>query len=323
METERRALYNLLRLNWLRDPSVKVERWQVEDLRSLSTQDLLNRINENGLPLDEDMFHNLAENYDSPEEMAEQLLSDTEMNQVSFDKIYLSIFELWRRLLPEKQSLSIFCDELDHQIHLYDTNKLENYEAFQDAINDLLEILNENVDSGVSPKLAIQSIKQQSANDIEEFLYDFISDEIDEGHYSYASDLVEGFYPFAEESKWFDLLKTRLLVESEGIEPEEALQGALKKAKGLDLEFYFEILAFLSKRGDFKSYSMIAKKAYPLFQNEEDFIDFLSLTSDFFHFHDDEVKEAKVIAISERRKNQLESPFNPKDPDLEEIKKLF
>jgi len=46
METERRALYNLLRLNWLRDPSVKVERWQVEDLRSVSTPDLLYRINE-------------------------------------------------------------------------------------------------------------------------------------------------------------------------------------------------------------------------------------------------------------------------------------
>lgn len=323
METERKALYNSLRLNWLRDPTVQVEKWQVEDLRALSQEDLLLRINDSGLPFDSEMFHAFAENYDSPEEMAEALLAETEISQEAYDRIYLSLFELWRRLLPEKQSLSIFCDELDHQIHLYDTGILQNYEVFQDTINDLLEILNENVDNGIDPKVAIRSVNQQLANDVEEFLYDFISDEIDEGHFSYAADLVEGFYPFLEESKWFDLLHCRLLVESEGMEPEEAVQKLLKKAKEANLEFYFEILAFLSKRGDFKSYQLVAKKAYPLFEVEEDFIDFLSLTADFFHFHDDEAKESKILDISKRRSKNLESKFDSKDADLEAVKKLF
>ena len=300
MESERKALYNSLRLNWIRDPSLKVQHWQVEDLREANIDEIIDRIQVNGLPFDKFSFHQSAENYDSPEEMTEALLDDLDISQEAYDKIYLSLFELWRRLLPEKQSLSVFCDELDYQIHLYDSGELKNFEAFQDTINELREILEENVDSGLSPSAAFLTLSRETANNIEEFLYDYIADEIDEGHYSYASDLIEGFYPYMSDKRWFDLLSTRLEVQDQGEEIESALQKLLKKVKNADLEFYFELLAFLSKRGDRKTYSLIAKKAIGQFETEEDLADFLALTADFFHFMDDEANESKVLELSSR-----------------------
>ena len=44
MHIDRKALYNLLRLNWLRDPSLDVEPWQVEDYRHLELETLYERL---------------------------------------------------------------------------------------------------------------------------------------------------------------------------------------------------------------------------------------------------------------------------------------
>lgn len=323
MESERKALYNSLRLNWIRDPSLKVQPWQVEDLREAKLEDLFKRIQENGLSFDRFSFHQAAESYDSPEEMAGALLDELDISQEAYDRIYLAIFELWRRLLPEKQSLSVFCDELDYQVHLYDSGELKNFEAFQDTINDLLEILEENVDSGLSPQEAFQTLSKETANNIEEFLYDYIADEIDEGHDSYASDLIEGFSPYITDKRWFDLLSTRIAIQDEGEGVEQAIQSLLKKVKNADLEFYLELLAFLSKRGDRKTYALVAKKALSLFETEEDLADFLAITSDFFHFMDDETNETKILDLSRSRNKNPDAPLSPSDPALQEIKKLI
>ena len=47
-------------------------------------------------------------------------------------------------------------------------------------------ILDENVDEGVPPEQALQLISTYCANDIETFLYDFISEQIDEDNETYA-----------------------------------------------------------------------------------------------------------------------------------------
>ena len=323
MESERKALYNSLRLNWIRDPSLKVQHWQVEDLREANIDEIIDRIQTNGLPFDKFSFQQTAENYDSPEEMTETLLEDIDLPQEAFDRIYLSIFELWRRLLPEKQSLSVFCDELDYQIHLYDSGDIKNFEAFQDTINDLREILEENVDSGLSPSAAFLTLSRETANNIEEFLYDYIADEIDEGHYSYAADLIEGFYPYMSDKRWFDLLSTRIEVQDQGEEIESALQTLIKKVKNADLEFYFEVLAFLSKRGDRKTYSLISKKAIAQFETEDDLADFLALTAEFFHFLDDEINETKVLDLARSRNKIATSALSSNDPVFQEIKKIL
>ncbi len=44
MQIQRRVLYNSLRQNWLLDPELDVADWQVEDYRTLETEELFDRI---------------------------------------------------------------------------------------------------------------------------------------------------------------------------------------------------------------------------------------------------------------------------------------
>src|SRR5947208_7129015 len=117
---QRRALYNLLRLNWLRDRSLPVEQWQVENYRNLPIETLFKNLTHLEINSDRISFLSLTEEFDNPEELTEAFFTDNSPDPKKFDQAYLNIFELWRRLVPEKLCLSIFGDELDYQIDLYD-----------------------------------------------------------------------------------------------------------------------------------------------------------------------------------------------------------
>jgi hypothetical protein len=181
---ERRALYNLLRMNWLNEPTLSVESWQVEDYRSLPLPDLFERLKQFNIQLDRVSFIAYADECDSPEDLTEHLIGDRNLPTAQEDQVYLLIFELWRRLMSEKPSLSILCNELDHQIFLYDRHELDNPLALQDALTHFIEILDENVDEGIPPEQAFKLISPYFANDMETFLYDFIAEQIDEGNES-------------------------------------------------------------------------------------------------------------------------------------------
>lgn len=323
MEIERRALYNSLRMNWLRDSSLKVEKWQVEDLRALPLETLFARLSPLGFELNTPHYLSIAESFENPEDMTDELLNDADISREEADQCFLIFFELWRRLIPEKQGLSLFCDELDYQIHLYDSGEIQNTQAFQDVISQLLQILNDNADNGLSAKACMGTLLVQSANDIEQFLYDYLSEEIDHGHFPYAREYVEGFMPFIQDKRWFELLALRLKVEDEGADLESLLQSLLKKSGDDPLEFYFEIISFLAKHGDPKSYIQVAKKSLPLLKTEEDVADFLTLSADFYHFLDDEIREKQFLALLERRTRPLDLPLLGSDPIISEIKKLL
>ncbi len=126
MELSGRALYNLLRGNWLEDPSISVENWQVEDYRILSDQELFDRLQELEISLKLETFSAFAQESDGPEELVD-LLTGPEYSAAQIEKIYLLIFELWRRKLPDRQTLSIFCDELDHLIDQFDKEKISDF----------------------------------------------------------------------------------------------------------------------------------------------------------------------------------------------------
>jgi hypothetical protein len=196
-----KALYNLLRLNALDDPSLKVEKWALEDLRLLSLQELFDRLkNDYQVILDRPSFHGFAENCETPEELTDLLLSEEDENKL--DPFYLLIFELWRRLLPEKQSLSIFCDEMDYRISLYD--KAENDELIQETLLNLIDVLDENVEAGAEPKEVFAAICDYCANDIESFLYDYITDLLNSKEALYALELINSFSPYVEDLALFE-----------------------------------------------------------------------------------------------------------------------
>ena len=95
METKKKALYNTLRLNWLANPELKVHPWQVEDLRSVDSEELLQRIALLGVKMDPAQFMALAEEYETPEDLSEELFSEHEPEEA--DEGFLAVFELWRR----------------------------------------------------------------------------------------------------------------------------------------------------------------------------------------------------------------------------------
>ena len=122
MQMQRHALYNLLRMNWKEHKDLDVEPWQVEDYRKLSLEALFKRLSDLSISLDRVSFLAFADDLDTPEDFADSLNDESDNDPMVQDQIYLLIFELWRRLIPEKQSLSIFCDELDRRIEMYDSD---------------------------------------------------------------------------------------------------------------------------------------------------------------------------------------------------------
>jgi hypothetical protein len=317
-QIEQRALYNLLRMNWLNDPNLSVEPWQVEDYRQLPLSDLFEQLNTLSIHLDKVSFTAYADECDSPEELTEYLIGDQNIKAVVEDRIYLIIFELWRRLMSEKPSLSIFCDELDHQIYLYDQGHLKDLIALQDALANLLAILDENVDEGVNPKEAFNLISACCANDIETFLYDLISEQIDEENESYARELLDDFQVYFEANKWFTFLRARLASHSSPKISNKILSQLLEEhLEEKDLDFNFELLSFMAETGNPQLFKMLTKTTLSLLSTEEDFQDLLFICADYYHRLDQEEAEHQIQHILKNRSTKsVKDPFNAKDSDL-------
>jgi tetratricopeptide (TPR) repeat protein len=302
MELSRRASYSLLRYTWMEDPSVEVQSWQVEDYRSLPDEEIFSRLENLGFSLSHDVFLNASYPFDSPEDFSDHITEGKSISERSRDQIFLLIFELWRRFTPEKLSLSIFCDELDRQIALFDKGELESDESVQDVITHLQAILDENIDDGAKPTEVFKVVCANCYHNLEDFLYDYILLQMELGNESYATELAEGFKIYLKGSKWFELLQIRLLALSNVEDALEQLKKVIHKAlKEDDFEFNLDILAFMAQVGDEKEFVKLVKKTIPLLEIEEDFQDLLIICKDYYHFLDRDEKEQEIKEILEER----------------------
>lgn len=321
MELERRTLYNLLRINWLMDPSLNVQSWQVEDYRALSLETLFLRLQKQGFFLDRVSFLALADSLETPEDLADDLFIDGDTEAETQDQIYLIIFEIWRRLIPEKLCLSIFCDEFDHQINLYDHGEINSLESIQDAIANLEVILQDNVDEGGDPHEILESINSKCANDLEDFLYDFIADQIDNKNYSYAAELLEDFIPYVSKFKWFALLEARVMAVSNAAKADVLMRHILQdQLQQPDPELCLEILSFLAQEGDKDLFTSLVKHTIPLITIEEEFQDLLSSCAEYFHRLDLETQEKKINKILQQHAQiPLDRSFNKQNPHIADL----
>lgn len=317
MKLQTKALYNLLRLNLIEDQSIECDPWQVEDLRLILTDELLQKFSELGVFLDKEQFIIYSDNCDTPEDLAEFLFADYKDPKIH-DQLYLLVFELWRRLLPEKQSLSIFCDDLDHLIFAYDRGELESDEPLQDGLANLEEILDENADIGAEPTDVFQSLCEYCAHDIESFLYDFISEQIDAHNELYASELLDGFYPYTTDLRWFDFLRARLLSYQDIAEANHVISHLMNElGQHSDLDLQMEVLRFMVNTGDRNLFVQLVHQTLPLLKTEEDFLELLEIVADYYRRLDQEEVEESIQKIMERRGHReplQELDFS--DPDL-------
>jgi hypothetical protein len=324
MQLERRALYNLLRMNWLLDPTLDLEPWQIEDYRLLPHKTLFDQLHALGIDLDKTSFLSLSETHDTPESLLDELLNEDNFNAEDQDQAYLIIFELWRRLVPEKSPLSIFCDELDYQIHLYDKVQPETSESIQDILANLQVILDENVDQGANKTQVFERVSSECANDLESFLYDFIAEQIDNQNYSYASELLDGFSGYIKETKWFDFLRARILTATDAEGAYVLLKQIVKDAeKKKDLEYNLEILSCMVQAGEKDLFVKLVKQTVPLLKIEDDFKDLLAICADYYRCLDQEQEESMLLKLLKTRDKTLpESTVNRKDPAFADLFKI-
>lgn len=325
MEMNRRALYNSLRMNWVLDPTLDVEPWQVEDYRVLSLDTLFEMLEDKEIYLNKASFKGFAEAIDTPEELTEALWGDFSDDAKAYDQVYLIIFELWRRLLPEKPCLSVFCDEIDYQIHAYDRGMVVNVEAIQDALANLQAILDENVDNGAHPIEAFEGIEAGCANNIGMFLHDFIAEQIDNDNFSYANDLLDGFNNYLEDMPWFEFLRARVLAKNDPFEANQMIKQLIKsKAYEPDLDLNLEILSFLVRNGEKETFERLIRQTTDLLEVEEDFQVLIAICADFYHRMDQEkVEESLQKLLSQRQKHDPEQKFDLRDPQMIEFFKII
>jgi len=314
---ERRALYHLLRMSWLDEQNLSVKPWQVEDYRSLPLAQLFERLHEFDISLERTSFIAFADECESPEDLTDHLTADRSLQAEDEDKIYLIVFELWRRLLSEKPSLSVLCNELDTQIYLYDTQQLENPFDLQNALSHFVQMLAKNVDEGVAADEAFELISPYCANDIEAFLYDFIAEQIDADNELYASELLDDFEPYLSWNKWFKLLRMRLHGKAhKKIGQKIAILIIEEHLEEQDLDFNLEFLTAISEIEDPSLFNLVIKVSLPLMECEEDFQELLSVVADDCHRTDPQQEEL-LLSILERRKSRSPNhPLDEKDPDL-------
>jgi len=315
MQTQRKALYNLIRMNWVEDPKIDVPSWQVDDYRNIPLDTLFNRLGDLGVILDRYSFVEQVEDFDTPEDLVLNLVGEAK----NFDQVYLLIFELWRRLAHDKPSLSIFCDELDHHMFGYDQGLNDNVEGVQSALIALKDILDDNSSDEISSKEAFQSVSEGCANDIESFLYDFAANQIDEENYDYAIELVDDFHDCVREAKWFEFLRIRLMALSDPTYAEKLLGRFLEDYSGdLNVDLLFDVLGFAAENGIEESFVQGTNFIAKLLENEGDFQDLLETMIDYYGSLNNSVNEQQVEKILKRRREQcdLKRVIDLDDADL-------
>jgi hypothetical protein len=209
MEFNGRGFYNTL----LFSSSEIKEKWQIEDYQKMSTDELFKRLQKENIHVTEASLKEYMHSAESPEDLTD-ILCPEEEGSASFEKSYLVIFELWKRLLPKKETLSIFCDRLDHLIHAYDEGAAVADELVK-ALNDLMKIFEDMGSSGLSQKETYEIFSSYLAQDLETFIYDFLCDLIEAGEKTLAFDFIFGFYDFLHDKPALDLLKTTInLIEN-------------------------------------------------------------------------------------------------------------
>ncbi len=321
MDIERKALYNLLRRNWLEEPShTEVDAWQVADYRAMDEDVLFEELQQLGIALDLDALAVYFEDCNNPEELTDMLVSEDSDVAVE-DSAYLLLFELWRRYVLEKPSISIFCDELDHQINLYDSEEGAESENIQNALANLREVLDENTDEGLSPTDVMQTLESNCANDLENFLYDFISDRIEEKNLSYATELIDGLYDYAQNVQWFDLLKARIVAHDSAPEAAELLSDILEDAsEAPTLELCVELLPCLAQVGDRSLFMKCFEMTLALLEEEADFKELLVACASFFEFHgSDDQEEVVQNLLLQRNDIALDAPLHSDDDSIEAL----
>ncbi len=323
MELKGKALFNLLRMSWIDDRNPHVKQWQIEDLQNVSIEELFSNLKSLGVILDEQSFNLYAENCSSPEELVDCVFLEEEDSEDK-DRVYLILFELWKRLLPEKMCLSVFCDGLDQLIDFYDQGVLEDEEALQRALSFLQDLLDDISDKSGSKQSIFAEIASYCAHDLENFICDYIWDQIDEGNLLYGSELLDAFFDYSGDKRRFDLLRAKLFAFSD-LEESNILYGRILEelSDQPDVDLLLRVAESLIHHGDVRLFMQAIRQALPLLEREEQLQNLLIIVAEYYRCLDRDVEEALVKSLlQERALHSVDKPIDPKDKAIDSLSHL-
>ena len=323
MTYQGRALYNLLQMNLKSNPSLEVEGWQVEDYRTLSEEELFERLEKEEIFIDPDNFLLYVKECDSPEDLADCLYLEEDYEK--HEKVFLPVFELWRRLAPHKQSLSIFVDEFDHLIERYEEGDLESEEDLQGALESFQSILDDNVDEGGEAREGYHFFSSYSCHDLEVFTFEYIAHQIDVENDLYANELLDGFSPYVDNKRWFDLLKARLVSAVDEKEGKVMILHLLESLKEEpELYLLFETLHYLIYVEETDLFRSVYYQVIEEIKTEEDLRELMMLTAEYLNAIDREEEEAIVSKLIEEQKGKnLQEKLEMPNLSLERLKEII
>lgn len=311
-----RALYNLLQTKAQREDSHEAADWQIRDYRALSIEELFRGLSNLGLDMDVDQFEKAANEVEAPEDIAASIAPPGEPR----NRVYLYLFELWRRLMDDRETISIFCDELDKTISAYEDDPVSNDEILYVSLKELIGILEQNVSLGQKPKILFAMISDFLSQDLESSIYNYIQDLIEQDRRMVASEITSNFAPYVEQTLWFDLLRVKLL-HGATTEDTTAVMSLflerLEQAKDLDL--YFELLHYLNKTGHLELFERVFVNALELVKTGDEYVESLDILFEYYHLNDRK-REEKIVKriLADKAKLQGEKKVTKKDKAIVE-----
>ncbi|MGR3952256.1 MAG: hypothetical protein QRY74_05115 [Chlamydia sp.] len=224
------------------DSTAAYQEWMFRNWRIIPLEMLFRELNDLGIHLDKSLFLSWAYDSDSPEDLLLLLAPEEseeleEENQDDLDHIYLILFELWRRFLPERRSISIVADDIDCAIVEYNALDIEIHDpiratfiqrvigliaeyvrALQLGLDHIQEHANDETDKAIqeagvsSIGHAIFSMTQPFfVHEIGRFIFDFILEELNEDTQHEMRLVVDGLRSFIIPPSWGVCMEAHIL----------------------------------------------------------------------------------------------------------------
>ena len=328
-----KSYYNELRYDW-EDGEIAddaVEGWEVLNYREISDEELLEMLSNEGIDSNPAYLEELIADCESPEEATELLIAERNGSLEIPDRLYLIVFELWRRLFPERVTMSILCDNLDYMAegqHTLNLMSLFNASTSEDTIDLFIEALEGSDLSKISPQERWDLIQSNCACDLESVISDYLLETV-EADPELISEQYKALKPYLTESIELELVEALLIDPLNSEEKIKRLNyvGMLFLAKKEEDVLYLGTL-LLTYMNEYELPELFKKIAlhilsavktpeelYPIIENCEDYFEITQNTygGEFCHRCIDELQEA--IADDE--------PVETLDEDIEKLRSLL
>lgn len=214
---ETKALYNaLVMIPHHTKPLSPIKSWERKERRTSSLEDLFQEVKELGVELDSKQFYQWSSDCETPEELVELLAESDDLKKL--DHLYLVLFELWRRLSPEKRSLSIVADDIDHLIFAFDQEQEVEDVEVESLITEWCLLIDSLKDSGFTRQEAFQTIEPFFAHNVQEFIVDFLLEVVQREDPSFAIHMLDKVRSYClRDSLWIKFIELQLALREENV----------------------------------------------------------------------------------------------------------